>query len=116
VSVYFYFLQLILSIFFPSRTLNQERNTLIWVEKMNPVLLQSPLQNFAQMIGAYFIEIWDFLIFLGQVSGVIVVLMGAIIWFTETNIKRGRGLVFGGILLSIVIEYFVLFPPSFVIT
>ena len=97
-------------------TLNQKRNTLIWFNDMNPVLLQSPLTNLAQMIGAYFIEIWDFLIFLGQVSGVIVVLMGAIIWFTETNIKRGRGLVFGGILLSIVIEYFALFPPSFVIT
>ena len=83
---------------------------------MNPILLQSPLQNFAQMIGAYFIEIWDFLIFVGQISGIIVVLMGAIIWFTEANIKRGRGLVFGGILLSVVIEYFVLFPPSFVLS
>ena len=83
---------------------------------MSPVLLQSPLANFAQMIGAYFIEIWDFLIFVGQISGIIVVLMGAIIWFTEANIKRGRGLVFGGVLLSVVIEYFVLFPPSFVLS
>lgn len=82
---------------------------------MSPVLLQSPLQNFAQMIGAYFIEIWDFLMFIGQISGIIVVLIGAILWFTEANIKRGRGLVFGGILLSIVIEYFVLFPPSFIV-
>jgi hypothetical protein len=82
---------------------------------MNPVLLQSPLQNFTQLIGGYFIEIWSFLIFLGQVSGVIIVLIGAILWFTEANIKRGRGLVFGGILLSIIIEYFVLFPPGFVV-
>ena len=77
--------------------------------------MQSPLANFAQMIGAYFIEIWDFLIFVGQISGIIVVLMGAIIWFTEANIKRGRGLVFGGVMLSIVVEYFVLFPPGFVV-
>lgn len=83
---------------------------------MNPVLLQSPLQNFAQLIGGYFIEIWSFLIFLGQVSGVIIVLIGAILWFTETNQSRGKGLVFGGVVLSIIIEYFVLFPPGFVVT
>jgi hypothetical protein len=85
---------------------------------MNPLLLfmQSPLTNLAQMIAAYLAEIWDFLIFLGQVSGFIVVLIGAILWFTEVNIKRGRGLVFGGILLSVIIEYFVLFPPSFILT
>ncbi len=83
---------------------------------MNPILLQSPLANFAQMIGAYFIEIWDFLIFIGQISGVIIVLIGAILWFTETNQSRGKSLVFGGVVLSIVIEYFVLFPPAFVVT
>ena len=66
------------------------------------------------LIAGYFIQIWDFLLFIGQVSGVIVVLIGAILWFTEANIKRGRGLVFGGILLSIIIEYFILFPPPFV--
>jgi hypothetical protein len=77
-------------------------------------LLQSPLQNFAQMIGAYFAEIWDFLIFIGQISGVVIVLIGAILWFTDVNPKRGKGLILGGIVLSIVIEYFVLFPPAFV--
>ena len=98
-----------------SRTLNQKRNTLIWVTKMNPVLLQSPLQNFTNLIVTYFVEIWDFLIFIGQISGVIIVLIGAILWFTETNQSRGKSLVFGGVLLSIVIEFFVLFPPSFVV-
>jgi hypothetical protein len=82
---------------------------------MNPVLLQSPLTNFAQLITSYFIEIWGFLIFIGQISGVIIVLAGAILWFTEVNQSRGRSLVFGGVLLSIVIEYFVLFPPSFIL-
>ena len=81
---------------------------------MNPLLLQSPLQNFAELILGYFIEIWDFLIFIGQVSGVIIVLIGAIIWLTLAHVPRGRGLILGGILLSIVVEYFVLFPPSFV--
>lgn len=76
-------------------------------------LLQSPLQQFAELIAQYFAEIWDFLIFVGRVSGVIIVLVGAILWFTETNISRGKGLVFSGILLSIVVQYFVMFPPSF---
>ncbi|MGY5858581.1 MAG: hypothetical protein RTU63_04370 [Candidatus Thorarchaeota archaeon] len=82
---------------------------------MNPVLLQSPLQNFTNLIVTYFIEIWDFLIFIGQISGVIIVLIGAILWFTETNQSRGKSLVFGGVLLSIIIEYFVLFPPNFTV-
>ena len=82
---------------------------------MDLVLLQSPLTNFAQMIGAYLVEIWDFLIFIGQISGIIVVLVGAILWFTDVNAKSGKGLVASGILLSIVIEYFVLFPPDFVV-
>jgi hypothetical protein len=85
---------------------------------MNPLqlLMQSPLTNLAQMIATYLAEIWDFLIFLGQISGFVVVLAGAILWFTEVNIGRGRGLVFSGILLSVIIEYFVLFPPSFTLT
>ena len=82
---------------------------------MSPILLQSPLANFAQLIGGYFIEIWDFLMFIGQISGIVIVLIGAILWFTEVNQSRGKSLVFGGVLLSIVIEYFVFFPPSFVV-
>jgi hypothetical protein len=80
------------------------------------LLLQSPLVNFAQMISMYLAEIWDFLIFIGQISGFIVVLSGAILWFTEANQKKGKGLVLSGILLSIVVEYFVLFPPNFAVT
>jgi hypothetical protein len=75
----------------------------------------SPLTNFVELISVYFMEIWDFLIFIGRVSGVIVVLVGAILWFTETNAKRGKGLVASGILLSIVVQYFVMFHPSFTI-
>ncbi len=67
------------------------------------------------LISTYFAEIWDFLIFIGNVSGIIIVLVGAILWFTETNQKRGKGLVASGIILSIVVQYFVLYPPSFVL-
>lgn len=77
--------------------------------------LLSPISDFVSMIAMYFVEIWDFLIFIGRVSGVIVVLVGAILWFTEANPKRGKGLVASGILLSIVVQYFVMYPPSFVL-
>jgi hypothetical protein len=79
------------------------------------LLLQSPLTNFANLIAIYLAEIWDFLIFIGQICTFIVVLAGAILWFTDTNSGKGKGLVLSGILLGIVVEYFVLFPPSFVI-
>jgi len=65
------------------------------------------------MLIMYFVEIWDFLIFIGRVSGVVVVLVGAILWFTDVNPGRGKGLVASGILLSIVVQYFVIYPPSF---
>ena len=77
-------------------------------------MIQSPLTDFIAMISVYFAEIWDFLIFIGRVSGVIVVLVGAILWFTDVNTGRGKGLVASGIILSIVIQYFVMYPPSFV--
>jgi hypothetical protein len=77
--------------------------------------MQSPLTNLAQMIATYLAEIWGFLIFIGQASGVIIVLIGAILWLTEANQNKGKGLVLSGILLSIVVEYFVLYPPAFVL-
>jgi len=55
------------------------------------------------MLIMYFVEIWDFLILIGRVSGVIVVLVGAILWFTDVNPGRGKGLVASGILLLIVV-------------
>ena len=67
------------------------------------------------MIALYFMEIWEFLIFIGRVSGVTIVLVGAILWFTDVNAKRGKGLVASGILLSIVVQYFVMYPPMFVV-
>jgi len=75
--------------------------------------LLSPLTDFAILIARYFAEIWDFLIFIGRVSASVIVLIGAILWFTEANMKRGKGLVFSGILLAIVIQYFVIYPPAF---
>ena len=74
-------------------------------------LLQSPLRQFAELLAQYFAEIWDFLIFIGTVSGVIVVLVGVILWFRDTNPGSGESLVFSGILLSIVVQCFVMFPP-----
>ena len=74
-----------------------------------PAILLSPLSDFANMIAMYFAEIWDFLILIGRVSAVVIVLVGAILWFTEVNTSRGKGLVLSGIMLAIVIQYFVLY-------
>ena len=76
----------------------------------------SPLSDFVAMIAAYFAEIWEFLIFVGNISAVIVVLVGAILWFTEVNAGRGKGLVLSGILLAVVVQYFVIYPPAFVMS
>ena len=75
----------------------------------------SPLTDFANLIAGYFIEIWDFLIFIGNISAFVVVLVGAILWFTGINEKRGKGLILSGILLAIIVQYFVFYPPSFVL-
>ena len=82
---------------------------------MLPYMLQSPLTDFANLIAGYFAEIWEFLIFIARISAVIVVLVGAILWFTEVNSKRGKGLVFSGVMLAIVVQYFVTYPPIFVL-
>jgi hypothetical protein len=68
------------------------------------------------MIAIHFAEIWDFLIFIGRISAVVVVLVGAILWFTDVNTSRGKGLVMSGILLAIVTQYFVLYPPLFALS
>ena len=83
-------------------------------EEVKAVLprILSPLSDFANLIAVYFAEIWEFLIFIGRVSAVIVVLVGAILWFTEVNASKGKGLVMSGILLAVVIQYFVMYPPA----
>ncbi|MFW9927447.1 MAG: hypothetical protein ACFFDM_11900 [Candidatus Thorarchaeota archaeon] len=73
----------------------------------------SPLTDFANLIAGYFMEIWDFLIFIGNISAFVVVLVGAILWFTGVNVTKGKGLVLSGILLAIIVQYFVFYPPVF---
>jgi hypothetical protein len=85
------------------------------VKPMLSFSILSPLTDFANLIAGYFIEIWDFLIFVGNISAFVVVLVGAILWFTGINEKRGKGLILSGILLAIIVQYFVFYPPSFVL-
>jgi hypothetical protein len=85
------------------------------VKPMSLFSILSPLTDFANLIAGYFIEIWDFLIFIGNISAFVVVLVGAILWFTGINEKRGKGLILSGILLAIIVQYFVFYPPSFVL-
>jgi len=88
-------------------------NRLPYEDALMFLSILSPLVDFANLIAAYFAEIWGFLIFIGNTSSFIVVLIGAILWFTDVNTKRGKGLVLGGILLAITVQYFVFFPPIF---
>jgi uncharacterized membrane protein YcgQ (UPF0703/DUF1980 family) len=74
------------------------------------------LTDFANLIAQYFAEIWGFLIFIGNISAFVVVLVGAILWLTDVNAKRGKGLVLSGILLAVIVQYFVFYPPLFVMT
>ncbi len=73
----------------------------------------SPLVDFANIIAEHLGEIWAFLLFVGRISSVIVVLVGAILWLTEVNASRGKQLVLSGILLTVVVQYFVMYPPVF---
>lgn len=85
------------------------------MKPMRMLSILSPLTDFANLIAGYFMEIWDFLIFIGNISAFVVVLVGAILWFTGVNDKRGKGLVLSGILLAIIVQYFVFYPPSFIL-
>jgi len=75
----------------------------------------SPLTDFIGIIASYLADVWGFLVFVGSVSSVIVVLAGAILWFTDVNQSKGKALVLSGVLLAVVVQYFVMYPPEFVL-
>ena len=79
---------------------------------MSPSIL-SPLVDFANIISGHLAEIWAFLLLIGRIAAVIVVLAGAILWFTEVNASKGKQLVMSGVLLAVVVQYFVTYPPLF---
>ena len=62
---------------------------------IEPFLL-SPLTDFAQMILQYFIDIWDFLLFMGGSASVIVVLIGAILKFVQVKVGKLTGTTHNG--------------------
>ena len=76
------------------------------------------LSNFLELIVVYFMEIWDFLLLIGFSSAAIIILFGAIlegmsVVFVSGKkiVLSGRKLILSGIILIIICEYFVLFPP-----
>ena len=75
----------------------------------------SPLTDFTNMILQYMIQIWDFLVFIGSASSVIVVLIGAILMFVGVKVGKitGEKLILGGIILAIIVAFFVMYPPDF---
>jgi hypothetical protein len=84
---------------------------------MNPLRLLSPLSDFANLIAMYFREIWDFLLFIGGASAVICILTGAIMIGVSMKVNKvsGRQHILGGIILAIIVEYCIIFPPDFTI-
>ncbi|MDF1538041.1 MAG: hypothetical protein P1Q69_03970 [Candidatus Thorarchaeota archaeon] len=77
----------------------------------------SPLSEFTQMILQYFKDIWGFLLFIGASASRIVVLVGAILMFVGVKVGKitGPKLILGGIILSIVVVFFALSPPDFIL-
>ena len=82
---------------------------------MSLVSILSPLSDFASLIAQYFAEIWDFLILVGGASSFIVILVGAILMFVQVRVGKttGQKLILSGIILAIVIAYFLMYPPDF---
>ncbi len=80
---------------------------------MNEIL--SPLTDFTQMILQYFLDIWDFLLFIGGSASVLIVLIGAILMFVQVRVGKitGGRLIMSGIILAIIVVYFTINPPAF---
>ncbi len=83
---------------------------------MSLLEIPGPLDSFTEFITAYLREMWDALIFTGASSAVIVVLIGAIMEGIGVKYSKvsGKHLILSGIILAIIVECFVLFPPDFV--
>jgi len=77
----------------------------------------SPISDFTRMILQYFRDIWVFLLFLGASASVIVVLVGAILMFVGVRVGKitGPKLILGGIILSVIVVFFALSPPDFIV-
>ncbi len=82
------------------------------VREMITFHVLSPLSNFANLVAEYLAEIWQFLIFIGRIAGIVVILIGAIMWLTSVNSSKGKGMILSGIILSIIVQYFVMYPPT----
>ncbi|NHJ12551.1 MAG: hypothetical protein EAX95_02700 [Candidatus Thorarchaeota archaeon] len=78
--------------------------------------LPSPLESFTQFILVHINELWDSLVFVGRASAVTVILIGVILFGISVRYNKitGPHLILGGIILAIVVEFFVRFPPDFI--
>jgi hypothetical protein len=75
----------------------------------------SPIDTFREFIAIQFRDLWHALIFVGRSTAVIVVLIGAIMVGISVKYNKvsGRHLILGGIILAIIIEFAIRFPPDF---
>ena len=74
----------------------------------------SPLSDFLGLIALYFSDIWDFLIFIGGAASAIVLMVGIIMTFVGARVGKTTGpkLIFGGIVLTVIIVYALMYPPD----
>jgi len=78
--------------------------------------IPSPIDTFREFIAIQFHDLWHALIFVGRSSAIIVVLVGVIMEGIGVKVNKisGRHLILGGIILAIIIEFGIRFPPDFV--
>jgi len=68
------------------------------------------------MIVQYFISKWDFLVFIAGSAGMTVLLCGDILMFVGMRVGKitGQNLILRGIILEIVVVFFMFSLPDFV--
>ncbi|MFX1318330.1 MAG: hypothetical protein ACFE9D_11985 [Promethearchaeota archaeon] len=73
------------------------------------------LQNLFEQLSLYLITGWDFVLLIGTFSSALLIAIGFIYWFTGANPKKGKNMVFGGIILFVIMQWLAFNPPWLVI-
>jgi hypothetical protein len=68
-------------------------------------------QQLLEQIVYYIFTGWNLLLLIGIFNAALLIALGLINWFTGANPKRGKKMILGGIILFVVIQWFVFNPP-----
>ncbi|MFX1577065.1 MAG: hypothetical protein ACFFCF_07805 [Promethearchaeota archaeon] len=77
------------------------------------IILQvsSLLQNLLEQLTHYLITGWGFVILIGTFASALLIAIGFIYWCSGVDSKKGRNMVFGGIILFVVMQWLAFNPP-----